>query len=246
MKTNTVLKSLLMASLAVVSACGGDDEGPRTCQGANCGGNVVVAPTPAPPSTNHDYILQNIIPMLQQQYGSIIVIHPITIMSGRVLAAGTYTWAAMYQTYILASISGAGCGIQNANNNNIMSPWGTLNYGCLQNKFSNYVHGMTNGYVLFAKTGYAYYSFFEIFNWFLGTGSSYYQNYYYPVYGGGTNYYSPGYANYQQIYCYDPYWGYGQNWGAVYGYGYGYGQYRPPYYSNGGRFYLNIGFSGQF
>ncbi|HVJ64160.1 MAG TPA: hypothetical protein VM901_02785 [Bdellovibrionota bacterium] len=268
MKNAILVNSLLMASLAVLSACGGDNKGGNTAcypNGYNTGYNNTnynnnnynngynnggysdyntncntVAPTGG---ASGDYMLKSVIPMLQQTYGNVVVPYDVPVMDGLTMKRSNqngYSWATLYNSYVLGAINKSGCRISGASSN-VMSPFGTLNYGCFQNKMGNYMNTMNNAYVQFANTRYQYYSFFEIFNWFLGTGSSYYQNSYYPSYGGGTNYYQPGYAYYNPSYCYDPYWGQGQGYS---GYGYGYGAYQAPYYSNNGQYYISIGFSG--
>lgn len=233
MKFSTVtMRGLLMASLVVLSACGGGDEV----------GGIPPATTVGlpPPTGNNDYIMSQIIPMLQNEYGSIRVPNAIGMMNGT-MAPNTYTWAQMYQTYILGQVQSAGCGVSNTGGINmagLMSPMGSINYNCLQGKVMNYMNPWYNSYVQFERSVGVQYRFFEIFNWFLSLNSSYYNEY--TQYYGSVNYYN----RYPQ-YAYQPYWGQGQNWNN-YNCGYAYGAYTAPYARSNGGWQVSIMAGGTF
>lgn len=236
MNNNYVIKSLLVASLAVLSACGGDDapvSGTPTCQGASCGTTL---PAPVPTNSQTDYISSSLIPMMQQQYGSVTFFYSVNLM-GRTIPAGTHTWATVYSN-IVAAINSSGCQIQNQAYS-APGALGNLNYGCLQSKAQQYISQWNSSYVQFEYQRYSnsFVTVFELVNWFLSTGSSYHQNYYYPQYGQQYNPYQ-----YQQ-YQYQPYWGQSQQWWNNNGCSYAYGQYQNPYYTTGSGAYVRIYFA---
>lgn len=231
MKNVLMFRSLLVASLAVLSACGGDDAPVARPVPVN-----PVNPVPAPaPTVNNDYFASQLVPMLQQQYGSLIFMRQVQLM-GRTIPAGTHTWATVYN-HIIASINSTNCRIQNVQ---FAAPGGlgNINYNCVQSAAFQYLNIWSTSYVQFEymRHSNSFISFFEVFNWFLGTGSSYHQNYYYPMYGQQFN----PYLN--QGVQFDPYWFQTQSTWNNFPCSYGWGGYQTPFYGNGGGFFLRLGF----
>lgn len=238
MKTRYVIQSLLVASLATLSACGGK-KGPVVPPGTICQGAVCTAPTPT--NLQGDYLAQSLLPQMQQQYGNIVFLQPVQIM-GQTLN-GSVTWIQAY-TVILNAARASGCMLNTpyAAQNALAS----LNYNCFQSKAAPSLQIWSASYVQFQYLTYSNQltTAFNVINWFLGTGSSYSQQVYYPQYGSQYNPYNPssmyaqqyGYANIG----YSPYWGQtSQVWNNM-NCPYAWGQYQSPYYASNGGFYLNL------
>lgn len=190
---NLQIKKMALASAlaTLVAACGGSD----VPAPAPAPAPVVQVPTPPPTQipTNIDFVGQYLIPQLQNTYGNIELLDPVTAVSTipgnnftLTLPPGTYTWAQVYTQFVVPAVQSCSCLVQGTQGTGA-SVWASINY----NDFYFFLGGANAaGYnpfyqarVRFPQRGGYMSHFMAVYNALVSLNFSYYSAYYYGIVG---------------------------------------------------------------